>query len=70
MFRGRWQSMQSARRYIQSGRALLAAQQVPSSVNRLGILFDDELTAVLGFLMDSVPLVLPSRRRVQFAHSS
>jgi len=70
MFRGRWQSMQSARRYIQSGRALLAAQQVPSHVNRLGILLDDDLMAVMGYLMDSVPLVLPSRRRVRFAQAS
>ena len=34
MFRGRWRSMDSARRYIQTGRALLAAQRVPRRVHR------------------------------------
>jgi len=66
MFRGRWQGMQSARRYIQTGRALLAAQSVPAHLNRLGILFDDQLVAILDHLFDSVELVLPSRRRVRF----
>lgn len=66
MFRGRWQGMQSARRYIQTGRALLAAQSVPAHLNRLGILFDDQLVAIMVHLFDSVELVLPSRRRVRF----
>jgi integrase len=35
-FRGRWKSMESARRYVQTARALLAAQQVPQRLNALG----------------------------------
>ena len=34
--RGRWQSINSARRYIQSGKAVLLSDEVPESYNQLG----------------------------------
>lgn len=74
MNRGRWRSMESARRYIQTGRALLAAQEVPAELNRDGALFAQHLSFVLKHLMTTVPLV-PTRapasaggRRVAFKH--
>jgi integrase len=47
MFRGRWQQMQSARRYIQTGRAMLVAQQVPLAVHQRGLLFAQHLEAAM-----------------------
>ena len=35
--RGRWQSTSSARHYVQSGRAMLMAQEVPPSVHEAGL---------------------------------
>jgi len=67
MFRGRWKSMESARRYIQTGRALLAMQEVPEKLNRIGILLDGWLAAIITQLVRTVPLVVTSRRqRVRF----
>ena len=67
MFRGRWKSMESARRYIQAGRALLAMQEVPRELNEEGIIFDDELFDVLTCIMLSVPMAVTSRaHRVRF----
>ena len=57
MYRGRWQSMVSARRYIQTGRALLVAQQVPQRLNQLGQLFNQSLPAIFVHLMHSVATV-------------
>lgn len=57
MYRGRWQSMVSARRYIQTGRALLVAQQVPPQLNELGLLFNQSLPDILTHLMQTVPIV-------------
>jgi integrase len=67
MFRGRWKSMESARRYIQAGRALLAMQEVPRELNERGILFDDELFETLTSIVLSVPMAASSRaQRVRF----
>jgi hypothetical protein len=74
MNRGRWRSMESARRYIQTGRALLAAQRVPAELNQDGALFAQHLPFVMKHLMATVPLK-PTRtpagaagRRVTFRH--
>lgn len=57
MYRGRWQSMVSARRYIQTGRALLVAQQVPAALNELGLVLGQDLAASLTHLMHTVATV-------------
>ena len=57
--RGRWKSMESARRYIQSTRALLAKHQVPAALNQLGA----ELSVSL---LDVMLAAFRSQRRVAF----
>lgn len=73
MFRGRWKAMESAKRYIQTGRGLLAAQQVPQHINTLGIAIDDCLVSFMQLLRLSVPsvtkssrLARPRRRHIRF----
>lgn len=72
MFHGRWVAMESARRYIQTSRALLMLQAIPAEVADLGALLAGHIEDVLRLLMDSVPLlrgarvVSAGRRRVQF----
>jgi integrase len=43
MERGRWASSKSARRYVQSGRALLCATDVPPRVKQLGAMISGDL---------------------------
>ncbi len=62
-FRGRWKSLESVRTYVQTARALLAAQQVPAAVNQLGMLLSDALVPVMTHLMQSVAEVVPRRRQ-------
>lgn len=57
MLHGRWQQMKSASRYVQTGRALLAANEVPPQLNQRGLFFSDRLERILTHLMDTVPLV-------------
>ena len=54
-FRGRWKSMESARRYVQTARALLAAQRVPQHLNALGQLLGDSLSDVMRHVLKTVP---------------
>src|SRR5205807_2262177 len=67
-FRGRWKSLDSVRRYVQTARALLAALDVPSSLNALGATLSDGLTPAMTHLLRSVPEVplRPMARRVSF----
>jgi len=67
-FRGRWKSMESLRTYVQTARALLAAQDVPVALNRLGMRLSDALVPVMSYVLSSVPEVIPRRRhrRVKF----
>ena len=58
--------METLRTYVQSARALLAAQQVPPELNQLGMQLSDSLTAVMALLLESVPEVRPRLRRVAF----
>jgi integrase len=46
-FRGRWKSMESARLYIQTARAMLAAHAVPQPLHELGTLLATALPAVI-----------------------
>ena len=67
-FRGRWKSMESLRTYVQTARALLAAQDVPLALNIHGMRISDALVPVMVHLLSSVPEVVPRRRqrRVRF----
>jgi hypothetical protein len=50
MFRGRWESAKSARRYIQSGPALLATSSLPQPLQDLGAVFASGLAPVMSAL--------------------
>ena len=67
-FRGRWKSLESVRRYVQTARAVLAAQQVPRHLNDLGVTLSAALVPSLSHLIRTVPTVVPRsyRRRVTF----
>lgn len=66
--RGRWKSIESLRTYIQTARALLAAQDVPPDLNKLGQLLSDNIAAVLMECQRTVLEVIPRGRgrRVTF----
>jgi integrase len=64
MFRGRWKSMESARRYIQTGRALLVTLELPQQLHATGQLLGTEIAAVLSALSSSASP--RSTRRVHF----
>jgi len=61
-FRGRWKHQTTARVYLNTARALLAAQQVPAELNQLGRTLGADLLPVLRDLF--VPP--PPPRRVRF----
>ena len=56
MFHGRWVAMESARRYIQTARALLMLQSIPQDIAAAGAHLAQHIDAVLILLMQSVPL--------------
>lgn len=56
MFRGRWVSMESARRYIQTARALLMLHHVPTDVNQSGKALAPHIDRVMKLLLESVPI--------------
>ena len=66
-FRGRWKSLESLRTYVQTARALLAAQAVPASLNRLGSQLSSELVPVMAHLWQTVPEVASRRRQRRVA---
>jgi hypothetical protein len=47
--------MESARRYIQTARALLASQQVPAELADLGASYSSGLLAIVDYCLTSVP---------------
>jgi integrase len=53
-FRGRWKSMESSRRYIQTARALLADQRIPQELNKLAEKLEASIVDTLTLLFDSV----------------
>jgi integrase len=54
MFRGRWVSMESARRYIQMSRALLIMLRIPAHLNSTGALLAHDVPRSMQLLMESV----------------
>lgn len=71
MFRGRWVSMESARRYIQTSRALLIMLQIPAGLNDAGAVLACRVPATVQVLWESVALrparsSPPSGRCVRF----
>ena len=67
-FRGRWQSMESSRRYIQTTRALLVQNQVPTHLNDLGIQLNASLVDVIQHALAAVPARTRRVRVVSFVH--
>jgi integrase len=67
IFRGRWRQPESARRYIQTGRALLITLSIPFELNRSGRRIGRQLVPALTRLIDSVPDKRTTSRRVSFA---
>ena len=69
MFRGRWVSMESARRYIQTSRALLIMLDIPQQLADAGSFLASRIDTVLVFFRDSVAVQTraASVRRVRFA---
>jgi integrase len=65
-FRGRWKSMESARRYIQQCRAVLASHQVSPELHQLGTIFNDSLLDVFSATLNTIPSIDQPRRRVTF----
>lgn len=63
MFRGRWASLKSAKRYVQTCRAQLIMQRVPSRLGEQARALAQHVDSVLCMLMDSVP-----RRGTSFSH--
>ena len=64
-FRGRWKSLESLRTYVQTARAVLAAQRVPDALHQWGLLLSTHLAPVMQDLLCSTTAgqVRPSRRR-------
>ena len=68
MLRGRWKAMESARRYIQQGRAMLVQQTVPAHLHQLGITFSQCLSQIMQHIINTVPEKQSGKRRtVSFA---
>lgn len=61
MFRGRWVAMESCRRYIQTARARLIRETIPSWLHETGSVFAPHMPFLLGHLMSSIPKI--TRRR-------
>jgi hypothetical protein len=54
MFRGRWVATESARRYIQTSRALLIMLQIPVQLGHTAALVAPQVDTLLCLLMESV----------------
>jgi integrase len=69
MYRGRWVSLESARRYIQTARALLILLDIPNRLHQQGTLFAPHLDGIMQHLWTSVPSAARKDRRVWFRRS-
>jgi integrase len=67
MYRGRWKSMESARRYIQTGRALLTRYSIPRELNDTGAALAAELLPLFAWTMEHIQPAKTRRRRVRFS---
>lgn len=67
VYRGRWRQMESARRYIQTGRALLITLAIPNHLNTTGHQIGKELLACMSHLLSTVTSrKYTQQRRVRF----
>lgn len=70
MYRGRWMSLESARRYIQTARALLIMLTIPERLNTTGAALAPHVDVMMQWLMNTVPYSGQADRRVWFrAHA-
>lgn len=70
MYRGRWVSLESARRYIQTARALLIMLTIPERLNDIGAALAPHVDVMMSLLIDTVPSAARADRRVWFrAHA-
>jgi integrase len=65
---GRWKSLESARRYIQQGPALLLLNSVPTRLVQQALLFEPHVAQCLTYLRDTVPTAAPVRGRTVRFH--
>lgn len=65
--RGRWRRLESARRYIQTGPALMASWEVPHQLNRNGRIIDREIVEVMTHLLQNAPSHHRKGHRVRFS---
>lgn len=63
---GRWKSLESARRYIQQGPALLLLNEVPEDLVRKALLLAPYVAQCLAYLRDAVPADRTAQRTVRF----
>lgn len=61
---GRWKSLESARRYIQQGPAMLLLHTIPAGLVQQARVFEPHLSACLVYLSETVPT--PPSRTVRF----
>ena len=66
MYRGRWVSLESARRYIQTAQAMLTVLNIPASLNNIGLRIAPRVDWVLAHLRSTVPSAGKRDRRVWF----
>jgi integrase len=66
IFRGRWRQPESARRYIQTGRALFITLSIPTELNRSGRRLGRELVLALTRLIDTVPQQRVTSKKASF----
>jgi integrase len=62
MFRGRWIALESARRYIQTARALLILLDIPPTLNQTGMTLAPVVDKVIAHLAQTVPPVRRDHR--------
>jgi integrase len=67
--RGRWRRLESARRYIQAGPALMASWTIPERLNRQAQAILPELLTVMEHLFDTMPQEPRQPRRVRFTRA-
>lgn len=69
MYRGRWMSLESARRYIQTARALLIMLTIPERLNNTGRALSPHVDTLMKLLMNTIPFTGKADRRVWFRPS-
>lgn len=62
MYRGRWVALESARRYIQTARALLIMLTIPAQLHDAGRALAPHIGEILIMMMESIPMTKIGRR--------